>query len=134
MTKYVIDAAAALVLAADVREPANEHELLAPTLLRSQVLSLLHAAVSRGEITKEVADDRLDRIGGMRIRMLGDRVLRNNAWKVADRFGWADTYDAEYVALTVLQAEALITLDLDLARAVEGFVRTAPIDALFDAT
>jgi predicted nucleic acid-binding protein len=44
--------------------------------------------------------------------------------------GWASTYDAEYVALTQLQADAFVTLDADLARRVEGIVATASIEAL----
>ena len=131
MTRYVIDAGAAILLAGDEREIAEEHELLAPTLLRSQALSLLHAAVSRGELTKEVAESRLDRIGAMRIRLLGDRVLRNKAWKVADRLGWSDTFDAEYIALTLLQADAFITLDADFAESVAGVVQTASIEDVF---
>ena len=68
----------------------------------------------------------------MQIRLLGDAVLRRRAWEVADQLGWASTYDAEYVALTLLQADALVTLDAELARSVEGIVPTAPIDALRD--
>jgi predicted nucleic acid-binding protein len=131
MTRYVIDAGAAIQLAGDEREIAEEHELLAPTLLRSQALSLLHAAVSRGDLTKEVAESRLDRISAMRIRLLGDRVLRAKAWKVADRLGWSETFDAEYVALTLLQADAFITLDADLAESVAGIVQTASIEEVF---
>jgi predicted nucleic acid-binding protein len=52
------------------------------------------------------------------------------AWKVADRLGWPDTYDAEYVALTQLRADALITLDDRLADAVKDLVTVAPIEAL----
>jgi hypothetical protein len=48
----------------------------------------------------------------------------------ADRLGWASTYNAEYLALTRLQADAFATLDEDLARSVEGVVPTASIDAL----
>jgi predicted nucleic acid-binding protein len=104
--------------------------LLAPTLLRSQVLSLLHEAVQRGELASDVARERLGRIGRMPIRLLGDAVLRRRAWEVADRLGWASTYNAEYVALTQLQGDALVTMDMDLARSVEGIVKTASIDAL----
>jgi predicted nucleic acid-binding protein len=53
-----------------------------------------------------------------------------SGWEVADRLGWASTYNAEYVALTQLQADALVTLDAELARSVEGIVATASIDAL----
>jgi predicted nucleic acid-binding protein len=40
------------------------------------------------------------------------------------------TYDAEYVALTTLQADALVTSDEALARTVSAVVETAPVDAL----
>ena len=66
----------------------------------------------------------------MPIRLLGDAVLRRVAWKVADQLGWADTYDAEYVALTQLQADAFVTLDKELHAKVDGIVPTASIDAL----
>jgi predicted nucleic acid-binding protein len=130
MTRFVIDVSAALHLASEEIEVPDAHELLAPTLLRSQTLSTLHEAVQRGEIPADVARDRLTRVGRMRIRLLGDAVLRRTAWEVADQLGWASTYNAEYVALTQLQADAFVTLDAELARSVEGVVATASIDAL----
>jgi len=130
MTRFVVDAGAVLYLASAGIEVPGEHELLAPTLLRSQTLSALHEAVQRGEIPADVARDRLARIRRMPIRLLGDAVLRRVAWEMADRLGWASTYDAEYVALTKLQADAFITLDPELAHSVEGIVATASIDAL----
>src|SRR5205823_14894170 len=111
-------------------EVSRTHELLAPTLLRSQTLSALHEAMHRGDIPANVARDRLSRIGRMPIRLLGDAVLRRRAWDLADRLGWASTYNAEYVALTQLQADAFVTLHSELARNVEGIVASAPIDAL----
>ena len=107
-----------------------QHELLAPTLLRSQTLSALHEAVHAGELEPDVARERLRRVSAMPIRLLGDAVLRRRAWEVADRLGWAETYDAEYVALTLLQADALVTLDGKLARAVADLVSTATIERL----
>lgn len=130
MTRFVVDVSAVLHLAGEEIEVSDAHELLAPTLLRSQALSTLHEAVQRGEIPADIARDRLARIGRMRIRLLGDAVLRRTAWEVADRLGWASTYNAEYVALTELQADAFVTLDAELARSVEGVVATASIDAL----
>ena len=130
MTRFVVDAGAVLHLAREEVEISGAHKLLAPTLLRSQTLSALHEAVQRGEIPADVARERLTRIGRMPIRLLGDAVLRRRAWDLADRLGWASTYDAEYVALTQLQADALVTLDAELARSVEGIVETASIDAL----
>src|SRR6187549_2120116 len=130
MTKFVVDAGAVLHLASAGVEASAEHELLAPTLLRSQTLSALHEAVQRGELPADVARDRLTRIGRMPIRLLGDAVLRRRAWELADRLGWASTYDAEYIALTQLQADAFVTLDADLARRAEEVVQIASIDAL----
>src|ERR687898_155203 len=130
MTRFVVDASAVLHLASAGVEVPDAHELLAPTLLRSQTLSALHEAVHRGEIPADIARDRLAHIGRMSIRLLGDAVLRRRAWDLADRLGWASTYDAEYIALTQLQADAFVTLDADLARSVEGIVVTASVEAL----
>ena len=130
MTRFVVDAGAVLHLASAEVEVSDSHKLLAPTLLRSQTLSALHEAVQRGEIPADVARDRLTRVRQMRIRLLGDAVLQRRAWELADQLGWASTYNAEYVALTQLQADALVTLDTELARSVEGIVSIASIDAL----
>ncbi|MEX2210698.1 MAG: type II toxin-antitoxin system VapC family toxin [Gaiellaceae bacterium] len=130
MTRFVVDSSAVLQLASAGIEVSAEHELLAPTLLRSQVLSDLHEAVQRGELAADVARDRLAYVKRLPIRLLGDAVLRRRAWEIADQLGWEQTYDAEYVALTQLQADAFITLDAELARSVEGIVPTASIDAL----
>jgi len=130
MTRFVVDTGAVLHLVSAEAKVSGEHELLAPTLLRSQTLSALHEAVQRGEIPAEVGRERLAQVGRMPIRLLGDAVLRRQAWKVADQLGWASTYDAEYIALTQLQADAFVTLDAELARSVEGIVATASIDAL----
>lgn len=130
MTRYVVDAAAVVQLARAGTAVASEHELMAPTLIRSQALSMLHEAVHRGEVDDAEARDLLARVGKLKIRLLGDGVLRRTAWKIADELDWESTYDAEYVALTRLQADALITLDEDLARSVQGVVPTASLDDL----
>jgi predicted nucleic acid-binding protein len=130
MTRYVIGPEVAIRLANDQAVIRDEHQILAPTLLRSQMLSLLYQAVHRGELTKRDAERRLNYVRGLRIRLLGDRVLQDVAWKVADQLGWPDTLAAEYIALTQLQADALITLDERLAHAVKDLVKVAPIEAL----
>jgi predicted nucleic acid-binding protein len=132
MTRFVVDSTAVIHIAkAQLQIPAK-HELLAPTLLRSQTLSALHEAVHRGELADEEARDLLTRVGppGLKIRLLGDAVLRRVAWELTDQLGWASTYDAEYLALTRLQADAFITLDRGLAKRAEGIVPLASLDAL----
>jgi predicted nucleic acid-binding protein len=128
--KYVVEARAVIEIASSGIRIADEHQLLAPTLVRSQVLSILHESVSRGELDARAGRDLLAAIGRLPIRLLGDGVLRRRAWDIADSLGWASTYDAEYVALTQLQGDALITLDEELARRLEGVVIVASVDAL----
>jgi predicted nucleic acid-binding protein len=130
VTRYVIGPDVALALANDEAVISGDHQILAPALLRSQLLSLLYQAVRRGEMTKKDAERRLSYVRGLQIRLLGDRVLQHVAWQVADQLGWPDTLDAEYVALTRLQADAFVTLDRQLARAVKDLVTVAPIEAL----
>lgn len=133
MTRYVIGPDVALRLAEEQATVSGEHEFLAPTLLRSQVLSLLYQAVARGQLTEQDAERRLDHVRGLRLRLLGDRVLQRTAWQVARQLRWSDTLDAEYVALTRLQADAFVTLDGRLAREACEVVRVASYDELVRA-
>jgi hypothetical protein len=87
MTRYVVDAGALLHLASMEFVDPGGHELLAPTLIRSQTLSRLHEAVARGEMTAEVGRKQLAQIARIPMRLLGDAVLRRRAWEVADQLG-----------------------------------------------
>jgi predicted nucleic acid-binding protein len=130
MTRFVVDCETLLRIAASEVEVAAEHQLVAPTLVRSQALSALYEAARRGEISAAEGIERVTRINSLKVRFLGDKVLQRQAWKVAHQLGWETTYDAEYVALTMLQADAFVTSNRDLAQAVSGLVETAPIEAL----
>ena len=130
MTRFVVDCETLLRVAAGEIEVAAEHQLVAPTLVRSQALAALYQAARRAEITAAEGIERVTRLNSLKVRFLGDKVLQRQAWKVADQLGWETTYDAEYVALTTLQADALVTSDDELARAVSGLVETATVDAL----
>ena len=87
---------------------------------------MLYKAAKRGDMTKADAELHVDYVRGLRIPLLGDRVLQAVAWKVADQLGWVDTLDAEYVALTQLQADARMTLNPALAIAAKDLVTVAP--------
>lgn len=130
MTRFVVDCGVVLRLEREGIQVHPKHELLAPTLLRSQTLSAMHEAVHAGEIPATEALKRLTRIWEIPIRLLGDAVLRRNAFRIAEQLGWAETYNAEYVALTKLQADAFVTLDTALARQVKGIVPIATIHTL----
>ena len=94
MTRFVIGPDVALLLARDEAVIGDEHQVLAPTLVRSQVLALAYRAVRNGELTRADAERHLAYVRGLRLRLLGDRVLQRVAWDVADRLGWPDTLDA----------------------------------------
>ena len=88
MTRYVIGPDVAIRLARDHQAVIRGgHQILAPALLRSQVLSLLYQAVRRGEMTRKEAERHLEYVRALRIRLLGDRVLQNVAWKAAVLLG-----------------------------------------------
>lgn len=130
MTRYGIDALTAVRLVREGVVVSGEHQLVAPNLLRSQALSLIYRSVRRGETSASDARLELDGITTMRIRLLGDRVSRATAWKLASQFDWDDTANAEYVAVAQLQADALVTGNAELARAIAGVVEVAPYEAL----
>jgi predicted nucleic acid-binding protein len=131
MTCFVVDAPVAVDLAVGGATIPPEHSLAAPTLMRSQALALVYESVRLGEIDERAGRKVLDDIRGLRIRLLGDRALQDRAWRIAAKLNWPDTYQAEYIALTQLQGDALATADKKLAAAARTFVDTvAPADIL----
>lgn len=124
----VIDASTAidLCLAADGFDQLAGEELVAPPLILSETLSALHEMRWRGSLPEEMAALGLDRRREMPVRIVEPDGLREEAWRIADDFGWAKTYDAEYVALATLSECRLVTVDARLRRGASrlGFVIT----------
>lgn len=129
MARYVIDAPTLLHLVANDVKVSSGHQLVAPTLIRSQALALLFAAVRRGEITEEVALRHHERITELKMRLLGDRVSRRTAWRIAQEHD-VETFEAEYIAVTKLQADAFVTIVPELAEKAALVVPVAPIAAV----
>jgi predicted nucleic acid-binding protein len=98
--------------------------LVAPPLLWSEGRSALHELLWRGEITHEDAEQAHANLESSPIERSRHRRLGIEAWRIAEEFGWAKTYDAEYVALAALSGCRLVTLDARLVRATQrlGFV------------
>lgn len=130
MTRYVIDPTTTIRLLREGREVHDAHRLVAPGALRSQVMSILFREVRDGATTDADARALLDGLTTMTVRLLNDRVSRATAWKVATELGWDDTADAEYVAVTRLQADALVAGGSGLARRAEGVVPLATFEDL----
>jgi len=130
VTRYVIDDGTTLQLAAEPAQVPPERELYAPTLWRSDVLAAVYRAVRRGELSDDVARAHLRYVNALKIRLLGDAVLRRRAWELAEQLGLETTYQAEYVALAQLQKCTLVTANAELLERVGDLVPAATIDAL----
>ena len=55
---------------------------------------------------------------------------RATAWRIARDHDWDTLRDAEYLAVTRLQADALVTVDPTLAAKAQQVVPVAPLQAL----
>lgn len=130
VTRYVLDAPTLVRLVSDGIEVSPEHQLVAPARIRSEALALLFEAVRCGDLTEKAALEQHERLTELKMRLLGDRMSRGTAWRIARDQGWGSTRDAEYLAVTKLQADALVTIDPALAATAAGIVPLAPFAAL----
>ena len=89
-----------------------------------EATSAFHAMAWRQELTAEQAEAMRDRILAAPVRAVTRNEVAPEAWRVADEFGWAETYAAQYVALARILGCQLVTLDERLRRGTErlGFV------------
>jgi predicted nucleic acid-binding protein len=121
----VVDPSAAhnAVLATDGFAFYAREDLVAPSLLWSEVRSSLHERAWRGDLPTDIAFRALERLERAPIALRTHPRLGAETWRVADELGWSRTYDAEYVALARLLDCRLVTLDAALRRAVSRMVR-----------
>jgi predicted nucleic acid-binding protein len=126
----VIDAPTLLHIVSGAVDVDPAHRLVAPNSIRSQALDLLLTAVRNGELSEDVALRHHERLTEQKMRLLGDRVSRRTAWKIARQHGWETIVDAEYLAVCQLQADALVTIDPTMQARAEGIVPLAPVTAL----
>jgi len=100
----------------------GREELVAPHLMWSEASSVLHELRWRREISGDLATIALDRLTAADVSPRRPKDLIEEAWRVADRLGWAKTYDAEYLALARLMRCRLLTTDAKLKAAGSGIV------------
>ncbi|GAA3612204.1 hypothetical protein [Agrococcus terreus] len=129
MTRFAIDAPIALRIVAGGTAIAEGHQLVGPAILRSHALAALYRDVREGRRDERDGRAALEGIAGLRIRLLGDRVSRATAWRLALERGLDDPALAEYVAVAVLQADLLVTDDPALAAIARGAVPVIGWDA-----
>lgn len=89
----------------------------------SEASSVLHELRWRREISDELATIALNRLSAVAVRPRRPKGLIQEAWRIADRLGWAKTYDAEYLALAQLLRCRLLTTDAKLKAAGSAFVK-----------
>jgi predicted nucleic acid-binding protein len=130
MSRCAIDAPTLLHLVAVDIPVSRQHQLVAPTVIRSQALALLLTAVRSGELDEDVALRHQDRMTELTMRLLGDRVSRRTARRIAREHDWDSTYDAEYLAVANFQADALVSVDPRMRAKAEGIVPLASLEAL----
>ena len=129
--RLVIDASACLevCLAAAGFELLADHELAAPPLIRSEVLSALRSLDWRRTVSSELVRQARERIPTMPIAHETGPDHLARTWSVATRLGWAKTYDAEYVALAEQLGVPLLSVDLRLKRGAGALVQIlTPLD------
>jgi predicted nucleic acid-binding protein len=121
---YIIDASATVhALLVDGFSAWPGARFAAPTLLWSEVTAALRQLEWRNELGAADVADALDRLNRAPIRATASAGLARDAWRLAVEFGWAKTYDAEYVALAARMAAPLVTLDARLRATASSAVR-----------
>lgn len=130
MTRYAIDAPTLLHLVTSEVVVHPDHQLVAPAAIRSEALLLLLREVRAGTRTRKDALDLHTAMTETKIRALADRMSRRTAFDIALEYDWDTLRDAEYLAVTRLQADALVTVDPELAAKADGVVPLAPVTAL----
>lgn len=98
-------------------EPLQKEQLVAPYPMWSEATSVLHELRFRKEISAELATIAFDRLNHADVSPRRPKGLTYEAWRIADRLGWAKTYDAEYLALARLLRCRLLTTDAKLKSA-----------------
>jgi predicted nucleic acid-binding protein len=98
-------------------EPFQKQRLVAPHLMWSEATSVLHELRFRKEISTELAAIAFERLHQADVSPRRPKGLADEAWRIADRLGWAKTYDAEYLALARLLRCRLVTTDAKLRSA-----------------
>lgn len=129
-TRCAIDAVTALRLVQDDVTLGARRPLVGPAVLRSHALSMLYRDVRRGVLDEKTARARLESLATLKMRLLGDRVSRATAWRIARELDADDTTVAEHVAVAVLQADVLVAGDADVAAAADGRIPLASYDDL----
>ena len=132
MAGFGVDAMTFWYLAREGRSHHPDHQLAARNSPGSTALQVLLGEVREGLIDERTALRVHDHLTGLKVRLLGDRVSRRVAWQIAMEHDWPTLEMAECLAVTRLQADALVTIDPAMEAAAFGIVPVVPLRRLFE--
>ncbi len=132
MTRFAIDAPTLVQLAEGQYRISSENQLVAPNSIRSRALDILLQRVQSGEISETAALELHEGMTELKMRLLGDRVSRRTAWRIALDNDLDSIEDAEFVAVAKLQADALVTVSPKLASLAANVVTLAKLTDVVD--
>lgn len=97
----------------------SDYDLIAPPLLWPEARSALHQIAWRKDIGPAEATAARTLLAEAPITIEHPGELGATAWAIADSYGWAKTYDAEYLALGRLRGCRVVTLDRRMHQRVD---------------
>jgi predicted nucleic acid-binding protein len=117
----VLDSSAALraSMSVEAQYVLAQHELIAPSLLWSEVYSAVHEALWRRDLSRDSAAQALASFTALGVRRRAPTKLHREAYTIASELGWAKVYDAEFLALARLESAMVLTTDSRLRRGAD---------------
>lgn len=97
---------------------AQDLPIIAPSLLHYEVTNALYQYVKQGFITLEAARQAQNSALSLRLRLIGDNWLHQQALLLAQQFHLPASYDAHYLALAERMAADFWTADRRLYNTV----------------
>ncbi len=98
----------------------NKTHLVAPLLIRYEVVNVLYQIAKRSPLSLETIIDTIQVFNRLPLQLYSDPELHSKAFAIARELALGATYDAHYLALAAQLDCVLWTRDAKLARAAQA--------------